>query len=197
MTSDRKAAAPRRNKGFDATHQAIIDAAVGLIAEKGVDALSMAAISRAVGINRTTLYYHFADRDELIAAVKTWASEQLARGLSADLPQRERIDHIARFVLENEELIKLFIQDFIAPGDIRVRYPEWDALVAGMERDVAARGGESGDGDVYSAILLTSAFIAPLVYRNSVRPDLSTDEIVERFRREQTRVLQRDALLKG
>lgn len=197
MTSNRNDSAPRRNKGFDATHQTIIEAAVRLISEKGVDALSMAAVSRAVGINRTTLYYHFDDRETLIEAVKAWSSEQLTRGFTPDLPQGQRIDHIARFVLEQDELIKLFIEDFIASGDIRTRYPQWDALVQGIERDIASPNDEPVDAEIYCTIMLTAAFIAPRVYRNSVRPDLPLEEIVERFRREQMRVLKRDALLKN
>lgn len=197
MTSSRKDASPRRNKGFDATHRAIIEAAVRIISEKGVEALAMAAIARAVGINRTTLYYHFDDRESLIEAVKLWSSEQLTRGFNPELPQRERIDHIARFVLENGELIKLFIEDFIAPGDIHTRYPQWDALVKGVERDIASQDGEPIDAEVYCVILLTAAFIAPRVYRNSVRPDLGIEEIVERFRKEQMRVLRQDRLLKS
>jgi hypothetical protein len=41
--------------------------------------------------------------------------------------------------------------------------------------------------------MLTAAFIAPRVYKNSVRPDLAIDAIVERFTQEQTRVLLMDA----
>lgn len=196
LTDGRKGALARRNKGFDATHQAIIEAAVRIISEKGVEALSMAAISRAVGINRTTLYYHFEGRDALIAAVKHWSSEQLTRGFNADLPREERTEHIARFVLENGALIKLFLDDFLAPGDIRERYPQWDALVRGVEGDIIDDGGEAVDAEIYCVMLLTSAFIAPRVYRNSVRSDLGTEEIVERFCREQMRVLRRDGLVK-
>lgn len=194
MTTSGTDISPRRNKGFDATHDAIIAAAVRLISEKGVEALTMAAISRAVGINRTTLYYHFDDRDALIAAVKLWSSEQLARGFDPQVPQEERIDKISRFVLENAELITLWFEDFISPGDIRERYPQWDALVGGMARTFRDREGEAVDAEVYSTILLTAAFIAPRVYHLSVRPDLPLEAVTEKFRKEQQRVLRRDGL---
>ncbi|MFT3968668.1 MAG: helix-turn-helix domain-containing protein [Sphingobium sp.] len=194
MTNEQKERRPRRNKGFDATHDAIIAAAVRLLSEKGVEALSMAAISRAVGINRTTLYYHFDDREALIAAVKIWSSEQLSRGFEPQVPQQERIDYIARFVLENAELIKLWFEDFISPGDIRDRYPQWDALVGGTAETLGGRAGEDIDPEVYCTILLTAAFIAPRVYHLSVRPDLPLDIVTEKFRKEQQRVLRHDAL---
>lgn len=189
--------APRRNKGFEATHRDIIDAAVRLISEKGVEALSMAAISRAVQINRTTLYYHFAGRDELIIGVKRWASEQLASGFNPDLPRERRMEHIARFVLENESLTKMFIDDFLSVGNIRDRYPKWDDLVAGFIGDNVPDAAQGIDPEVYCVMMLTSAFIAPRIFKNSVRPDMPLEEVVMRFRAEQMRVLQRDGFAKS
>src|SRR6185295_4572028 len=102
-TEARKGGAQRRNKGFDATHQAIIAATVRLISEKGVEALSIAAVARAADIDRTTLYYHFADREALLKVAKDWSSEQLTRGVTPKTPRAERTAHISRFVLENPE----------------------------------------------------------------------------------------------
>ena len=48
--------ARRRHKCFDDTHREIIETTVRLISEKGVDAVSMAAVARATGINRETVY---------------------------------------------------------------------------------------------------------------------------------------------
>jgi AcrR family transcriptional regulator len=189
-----KASGQRRNKGFEATHDAIIQASVRLISEKGVEALSMAAVSRAVGINRTTLYYHFDSREALIAAVNLWSSEQLSRGLEPQVPQQDRIEFIARFVLDNAEIIKLWFEDFVSPGDIRDRYPQWDALVGSMAATMKGQGGEPVDAEIYCTILLTAAFIAPRVYHLSVRPDLPVEEVAQRFRVEQQRVLQRDGI---
>lgn len=186
----------RRNKGFDETHRDMIETAVRLISEKGVEALSLAELSRAMGINRTTIYYHFDSREALIDAVKAWSSEQLAKGLSAPSPQQERVDHITRFVLDNPALIKLWIDDFISGGDIRGRYPLWDDLVSGIGKLFAERIPEDdADAEVFCVLMLTSAFIAPRVFKNSVRPDASVDEIVERFRREQQRLLKQGRIV--
>lgn len=183
----------RRNKGFEETHQQLIETAVRLISEKGVEALSVAAVARAVGINRTTVYYHFENRDALLAAVKRWSSEQLAKGLSMAAPQQERMDFIIRFVLENPELIKLWIDDFISPGDIRDRYPFWDVLVDGVREH---RKAERMDAEVYGVILLAAAIIGPRIFRHSVRPEEGNDSVVARFRSEFQRILKHDALLK-
>lgn len=179
----------RRNRAYAATHQALIEAAVALISEKGVEALSVAALARTVGMDRGTVYYHFANREALLEAVAAWSAEQLGRGFAPAESRESRIDFIARFVLDNPELIKLWIDDFIAPGDIRDRYPRWDDLVAGFTGgDVAI------DAEVYSAYLLAGAIIGPRIFANSVRPDLDEDTVVERFRVEQQRMLRRDGI---
>jgi AcrR family transcriptional regulator len=184
--------APRRNKGYEQTHQEIIEVAVRLLSQHGVGALTMAAVAREMRLNRTTLYYHFENREELIAAVKVWSSEQLGRAFASVAPLAERIDYITRFVLENPELIKLWIEDFLSPGDIRDRYPQWDALVDGMR---GVLGPDGPDAEVWCVNLMTSAILGPRVFRNSVRPEASIDSVVRRFRDEWLRALREQGVI--
>ena len=128
---------PRRNKGFDETHRELIATAVRLISERGAEALSIAALAREMGINRTTVYYHFDSREALIEAVKAHATEELAKGMDEHVPVPERTSGITRFVLENPELIKLWIDDFVSGRDIRDVYPRWDELVSGIAQRFA------------------------------------------------------------
>lgn len=185
---------PRRNRGFDETHREMIETAVRLIADKGMEALSIAALSREMGINRTTVYYHFDSRDALLVAVKQWATEQLARGMDPALTNPERAGLINRFGLENPELMKLWIDDFISGTDIRASYSCWDSLVEGIRKHFVANG-QDIDADVYCVMMLSAAIIAPRVFANSIRPHLSTDEIVALFVKEEQRTLTRDGLL--
>jgi AcrR family transcriptional regulator len=187
-TSNRKP-----NKGYDETHRALIETAVRLISEKGAEALSIAALARATGINRTTVYYHFAAREDLLAAVRHWSSEQLTVAFNGPAPQEERIDHISRFVLENPELIKLWIEDFVSGKDIRESYPQWDALVTGIGSLIGRSG---ADAEIFCTLLITGAVIGPRIFRNSVCPDASDAEITARFRKEQQRLLRDLNLLK-
>lgn len=166
-----------------------------LISDHGVEALSVAALARAVSMNRATVYYHFASREALLEAVSAWSSEQLTRGFSASDSQQERIDFVARFVLDNPDLIKLWIEQFVAPGDIRDRYPKWDEFIAATAR-TRVEWGDEVDVEVYCTLMLAGAIIGPRVFRSSVRPDLTDDEVVERFRREQQRMLRLEGLLK-
>jgi AcrR family transcriptional regulator len=70
---------------------ALVDAAIGVIAERGVRDFSMAEASRRLGVTTAAPYRHFADRDELLAAVAARGLEVFAAMLSgaadaADIP---------------------------------------------------------------------------------------------------------------
>jgi AcrR family transcriptional regulator len=49
--------------------QSLIQAAVRTIDRQGVEALTLRAVGAALGVSRTALYRHFADKDMLLAAV--------------------------------------------------------------------------------------------------------------------------------
>lgn len=189
-------AAVRRNKGFEETHRELIETAVRLISESGAEALSIAALARAMGINRTTVYYHFESREALLEAVTDWATAQLARGMDESLARPERAALINRFVLDNPELAKLWIDDFVSGDDIRKSYPLWDQLAGGTQRLLdAANPGEAIDAEIYCVILLAASIIGPRVYSRSVQPDMPAEEVTERFVRELQRTLRRDGVI--
>lgn len=184
-----------RLKCFDDTHQEMIRTAVRLISEKGTGSLSIAAMARAMGIHRTTVYYHFENREALLKAVKAWSSEQLAKAFTLKTPRESRIDYITRFVLENPELIKLWIEDWVSVGDIRNSYPHWDELVQAMKDQMATGTVDTFvDAEVYCVNMLTSAIIGPRVFKNSVRPDADIDTVVRLFREERKHQLDQPAI---
>ncbi len=195
-SSSASEAAPRRNRGYSGTHEKMIETAVRLVSEKGIDSLSIAGLARAMGVNRTTIYYHFESREALLVEVRRWSSEQLTKAFSLAAPQQERIDYLTRFVLENPELIKLWIEDLVSGSDIHQSYPLWDELVAGIKS--LAQGSSSAepvDAEVFCINLLLGAIIGPRVFHNSIRPDQDVATIVERFRREWQRLLRQESLL--
>ncbi len=62
---------------------ALIDAAISVIADRGVRGFSLAEASRRLGVTTAAPYRHFADRDELLAAVAVRALSVFATGLAA------------------------------------------------------------------------------------------------------------------
>src|ERR1700722_17524816 len=57
---------------------ALVDAAIDVIAERGVRDFSMAEASRRLGVTTAAPYRHFADRDELLATVAVRALDVFA-----------------------------------------------------------------------------------------------------------------------
>ena len=46
-------------------HRGVLDAAVALFAERGIDGTSMDAIARASGVSKATIYKHWPNKDAL------------------------------------------------------------------------------------------------------------------------------------
>lgn len=183
--------ARRRNKAFDETHATLIETAVRLVSEKGMEALSLSEVAREAGVNRTTIYYHFESREVLLGAVREWSARQLAAAFAPVSSREDRTRYIVRFVIENPEVIGLWAEEFLAPGKISERYPEWDGLVAGMSRQLRSRP-ETADMDpeAYCTLMLAWAMLGPRIYRNSVRPDLSREDAIDMMTRTQIDMLR-------
>ncbi|RMI46069.1 TetR/AcrR family transcriptional regulator [Streptomyces triticirhizae] len=88
------------------TRQAILAATRALLEERGLDALTMAAVAERVGVSRRGLYLHFASRGELVAALFDYVAgvEGLERSLehvwaAPDSPAAltEWAHHLARY----------------------------------------------------------------------------------------------------
>ena len=62
---------------------ALIDAGLHLTRAGGPDALTIREATRRVGVSPNAAYRHFADRDELLAAVCTAAMRELADRMAA------------------------------------------------------------------------------------------------------------------
>lgn len=72
----------RRGYHHGNLREALIDAALELIAEKGASGLTFAEAARAAGVSPAAPYRHFADRDALLADVARRGFEKFADHLS-------------------------------------------------------------------------------------------------------------------
>lgn len=62
--------APRKQRANGvASRQKIIEAALEIASERGYDGTSISAVSERSGLPASSIYWHFANKDELIAAV--------------------------------------------------------------------------------------------------------------------------------
>ena len=77
--------AARRSYHHGDLRAALVDAGLALVAEHGVDALSVAEAARRTGVSPAAPYRHFPTRQALLVAVATRAAELLAAELRVSL----------------------------------------------------------------------------------------------------------------
>jgi AcrR family transcriptional regulator len=125
---------------------ALIEGAAELIAERGERRFSLAQLSRSLGVSAAAPYRHFADRDELLAAVALRALHAFAETLGAESsetdPPEDRLAAMAaayvRFAAGQPALFGLV---FGLGLDTKGRYPElrqaYETVEARLEASVA------------------------------------------------------------
>jgi AcrR family transcriptional regulator len=115
---------------------ALIDTTVELISERGVRNFSLAEASRRLGVAVSAPYAHFADRDDLLAAVAVHAYEVFADELAPELDDSEtpaeRLAAMARAYVRFAGRHRPLFQVLFEAGIDKRRHPE----VAAAERPI-------------------------------------------------------------
>ena len=114
----------RRPRKADA-RQELIDVAVRIIAENGIDALRIEDVCEQVGVTKGSLYWHFPDRQGLIRAAMF---EQLRR-LSEE--RLESLDGAIDSATSRDEYLLKVTTSFADPFDSQeadARWQRWEML---------------------------------------------------------------------
>ncbi|WP_236788764.1 TetR/AcrR family transcriptional regulator [Amycolatopsis sp. GM8] len=100
---------------------ALVEAALALIAERGIDALSVAEAARRTGVSAAAPYRHFPTRLALLKAAATRAAELLAEGLR-EVQEPDPVEALAatarvyvRFVVEHHAGLDLIFAEQLRP----------------------------------------------------------------------------------
>ncbi|MHB1585139.1 MAG: TetR/AcrR family transcriptional regulator [Acidimicrobiales bacterium] len=101
--------------------QHILDTALALMAQRGVDGTSMRDLASAAGLNVASLYHYFPSKRELLVAVldERGFIADLADGLPAALARDDAdgladlLDDILRSMLEVEDFIRLMLGEVL------------------------------------------------------------------------------------
>ena len=94
-----------RHQTTEETQKNILRVAEALFMELGYQAVSTRQVAKQCGISQPTLYYHFADKQELYVAVLLEALHRLNRGLheivaAPDQPLEEKLGRVSVYILE-------------------------------------------------------------------------------------------------
>jgi AcrR family transcriptional regulator len=146
---------------------ALVDAACDLIAESGLGGFSVAEAARRTGVSISAPYRHFADRDELLAAVAVRGYGELLRRFEPALagaatPAEQLASASAAYVRFAAERRAMFEVLFGAGLD-KSRYPALEAAagdVAAAISGVARRLVPDGDEELAGMLVQTIAGLA-------------------------------------
>jgi AcrR family transcriptional regulator len=143
---------------------ALVDGAIELIAERGLRGFSLAKLTQRLGVTVAAPYRHFADRDELLAAVAVRALHAFADALvgearEGDSPE-QRLAAMARgyvrFAAEHRPLFDVVY----GTGLDKTRYPEVRLAYERVEVPFDASVAELCPGDPRAAEALGDALEA-------------------------------------
>ena len=146
-----------RERRHRRTRDAILQAAVEMIREKGADKLSLRAIARKIDYSPAGLYEYFGSKEEIIEAVCTRANAYLnryLRGVSTDLALDDYLIELGlayvRYARENPEMFTMMFTNMSGPeGSFTVDDMSDEdafsvvvkAIQSGMESGEIASGG--------------------------------------------------------
>lgn len=110
----RKAETTRRKRADgELSRERILDAATEIAAERGYEGASIALVSAKCGLPASSIYWHFTNKDDLIAAVieRSFADWAQAWQLPLDGSPRDRLVglamQIAKALLDSPDFIRL------------------------------------------------------------------------------------------
>ncbi len=107
---------------------ALIDAAIGLIAERGARGFSLAELSRRLGVSAAAPYRHFAGRDDLLAAVAVRSLEVFAAMVAAEADRlrdpRQQLAAMTRAYVRFAAQQRPLFDALCSSGLDKSRYPE-------------------------------------------------------------------------
>jgi len=144
---------------------ALVDAAIGVIADRGVRGFSLAEASRRLGVTTAAPYRHFADRDDLLAAVAARALSVFATMLAgaadaADTPAHRLAAMAGAYVRFAAQQRPLFDTIYNSGLD-KSRYPElqraWEPVDTLLTVVLEVCDGDAATADALAVAVEASA----------------------------------------
>jgi AcrR family transcriptional regulator len=153
--------APRRRRTYHHGNlrRALLDEALAMIRAEGVERLTLREIGARLGVSRTALYRHFADKRALLAAVATEGfqtlREELVRAWEEGGRGRAAFERMGvvyvRFAVANPSHYRVMFGGFVDPaasepelaGEAAGAFHALVDALAALQRDAIVRGDET------------------------------------------------------
>jgi AcrR family transcriptional regulator len=153
----------RRRYHHGDLREALIETTIELLGERDIQAFSMAEASRRLGVAVAAPYRHFADREDLLAAVAVRAAELLGQQLDREAVAGDPAERLAaaagcyvRFAAAQRPLF----QALAGSGLDKRRHPEIMRAAAPLAEMFLAPASALAGQDETAAARLSSAIVA-------------------------------------
>jgi AcrR family transcriptional regulator len=156
--------------GTKVRQEQIAQAALALIANKGVKGFNMAGLARQVGLGASSLYRHFESKDQVLDAVVDLLHERLFRNVQIAVQEAanppEQLRHLLalhmRLILEYQAIPRLFFSGDLYAGNLERKARLYGIVKAYLEEvaQIVRQGQKDGsfrldlDPDAVSVIFL-------------------------------------------
>lgn len=177
-----------------ASRASLLAAAKELVAEDGLDALTVVAVAKRAGLNRSTAYQHFRQRDDLVNAVGAQFARELRELFSQPRELGAQIDFFSHHFRENPDIARIWMFHLLRDAET-VSKPGWDEYVAALDRLAKSPRGQDGiDAEMLCVIGMTSALVWSLMVRQRTTNEDEARTETTRFARELKRLFLYGAL---
>lgn len=191
----------RRMRNPEATREVILEAARKILAEEGIEGLSVSAVAQYAGVNRGTAYMHFESREKLVEQTISSVSEilldsvygdqvEFTAGDVAKIDQGLLTENLANFAAFNPDLCRVWLLQVLASPDPSSD-PFWCKYLQGLKNFSATDLARPGiDAEVLAVIVLAGAFLWPAWSHVGEMDDAARHAAAKRFAAELTRLSQ-------
>jgi len=172
---------------------ALLEAARELVSEGGADGLSVAGVARRAGLNRSTAYHHFKDREQILNAVSAAFGEEVHRIFSEPRDFGEQIDFFVDYFSAHPDIARMWMFRLLTGQSVNA--PGWGDYVSALERLAESSRSQDGiDAEMLGIIGMTSALVWSLMTRQRARDPVAQREETARFAHELKRLFLYGAL---
>jgi AcrR family transcriptional regulator len=177
-----------------ASRDALLEAARQMVAEGGIEALTVVGVAHRAGLNRSTAYQHFRTRDDLVRAVSEQFAAEVSRILSEPRSIGEQIDFFVHYFRDHPHIARIWMFRLLS-GTSGGMAEGWEEYVGGLERLAKSGRGQAGiDAEMLGVIGMTSAMVWSLMASERNPTEEAAQAETLRFARELKRLFLFGAL---
>lgn len=186
-----------------ATRQRIVAAAAGLMSERGVAHTTIEKIQEAAAVSTSQMYHYFADKEDLVAAVIDFQTDQVLAVQRLGLDRLECLDDLRRWRDIMVEMMRslgciggcpigslaneLTETDPLARAQLSRSFAQWENIIREGLDVIATRGELPDHADVSNLALAMLAAIQGGLLLSQIRRDTApleaaVDTMIEHLR---------------